>query len=307
MFYSIVQARGRQGGQIIFASAPDACKIIQVIPKFVVRRRKQKMRSPFPGMDPFLELPAYWSDFHATFINYWREAIADRLPPSYEVMLGERVYLVECDPHMCKLGYPDIAVTRDGGHSLPQHQASASTTTLEPVTISLTMLEGPRETYIEILHLPERSLVTALELLSPANKELPGRAEYLAKRRALLLQNVHLVELDLLLEGRRLPFEMPLPQADYYYSIARAEQRPDGQVYAWRLCQPLQTLPVPLRRPDSDLQIDLGAVFATVYERAKFFRRVDYHGPIPPFVGEADRQWVEEMVSSSAAISRMSQ
>ena len=35
------------------------------------------MRSPFPGMDPFLEDPAYCSDFHDTFINYWCETIAD--------------------------------------------------------------------------------------------------------------------------------------------------------------------------------------------------------------------------------------
>jgi hypothetical protein len=62
------------------------------------------MKSPFPGMDPFLEQPAYWPDFHATFINYWREAIADLLPPSYEATLGERVYLVERDPDERKPG-----------------------------------------------------------------------------------------------------------------------------------------------------------------------------------------------------------
>ncbi|MGH7137129.1 MAG: DUF4058 family protein, partial [Pirellulales bacterium] len=225
------------------------------------------------------------------------EAIADLLPPSYEATLGERVYLVECDPDMRKLGYPDIAVTRDETHSLARAHASSPTATLEPVTIPLTMLEGPRETYIEILHQPERNLVTALELLSPANKELPGRVEYLAKRRALLMQDVHLVELDLLLEGHRLPFSKPLPEADYYYSVARAEQRPDGQVYHWPLRQPLPTLPVPLRQPDPDLQIDLGTVFATVYERAKFFRRVDYQAPIPAFIGDAHRPWIEETLT----------
>ncbi|MBW3540169.1 MAG: DUF4058 family protein [Planctomycetes bacterium] len=28
------------------------------------------MSSPFPGMDPYLEDPAFWPDFHSTFINY---------------------------------------------------------------------------------------------------------------------------------------------------------------------------------------------------------------------------------------------
>src|SRR6185369_17217944 len=49
------------------------------------------------------------------------------------------------------------------------------------------ILEGPKEVYIEILHRPERRLVTVLELLSPANKELPGRTEYLTKTPARVL------------------------------------------------------------------------------------------------------------------------
>lgn|SRR5487761_1150139 len=246
------------------------------------------MKSPFPGMDPFLEQPAYWSDFHATFINYWREAIADLLPPAYEAALGERVYLVETGPDAHKLGYPDVAVTHEQSPPPARPAPVVAAATLEPVTVPLTMLEGPRETYIEILHQPERSLVAALELLSPANKEPPRRVEYLAKRRALLLQNVHLVELDLLLSGRRLPFQDRLPAGHYYYFLARAEERPDCQVYHWSLRGVLPTLPVPLRHPDADILVNLATVFATVYERGKFFRRVDYNGAIPPFVGQAE-------------------
>src|SRR5437763_1741669 len=77
------------------------------------------MPSPFPGMDPFLELPAYWPDFHSTFINYWREAVADRLPSDYEATLGERVYLVEHDPEARRLGYHDVAVTEGERSAAP--------------------------------------------------------------------------------------------------------------------------------------------------------------------------------------------
>ena len=48
------------------------------------------MKSPFPGMDPYLENPAIWSDFHPTFINYWREQIADVLPDNYDVLSTSR-------------------------------------------------------------------------------------------------------------------------------------------------------------------------------------------------------------------------
>ena len=203
------------------------------------------MKSPFPGMDPFLEQPAFWSDFQSRFINYWCEAIADALTPRYEATLGERVYLVEHDPEMRKLGFPDVAITHDNLSSSTEPVLSPGTTTLEPVTIPLAILEGPRETYIEIVHQPDKSLVATLELLSPANKEQPGRTEYLAKRRAVIYQEVHVVELDLLLGGRRV--QEPLPAADYYYLVSHGDRRPDCDVYRWTLRDPLPTLPIPLR------------------------------------------------------------
>src|SRR5258708_1676068 len=142
-------------------------------------------------MDPFLENPAYWLDFHSRFVNYWCEAVADALPPNYEASLGERDYLIEYDPEARKLGYADVAVTQGETGMARSPKSAAGPATLEPVTIPLMISEGPRETYIEILHHPERSLVAVVELLSPGNKEYPGRTEYLAKRMALLYQNVH--------------------------------------------------------------------------------------------------------------------
>lgn len=256
------------------------------------------MPSPFPGMDPFLENPAYWPDSHATFINYWREAIADALPPNYEATLGERVYLVEHDPAVRKLGFPDIAVTHAQGPLSCPATGTAAAATLEPVTIPLQVLEGPRETYIEILHQPDRSLVAVLELLSPASKEQPGRTEYLAKRRGLIYQTIHLVELDLLLGGRRLPMENPLPPGDYYYLLSRGEQRPVYQVFAWTVRQALPTLPVPLRAPDPDLLINLGAVFTTAYDRGRFGRRINYHAA-PPALREADKARAEGVLQGA--------
>jgi hypothetical protein len=53
------------------------------------------MNSPFPGMDPYLEHPVFWRDFHLTFIGCWREAIADVLPEAYEARLDETLHLVQ--------------------------------------------------------------------------------------------------------------------------------------------------------------------------------------------------------------------
>ncbi len=254
------------------------------------------MPSPFPGIDPYLENPAYWPDFHNRFVNYWCEAIADALPDNYEAGIGERVYLIEHDPDVRKLTFPDVSIT-DVARDRRGTQAS-DVATLEPVTIPLTILDGPRETYIEIIHRPDRSLVTALELLSPANKNQPGRTEYLAKRNALLYQNVHLVELDILRGGQRLPLARTLPHGDAYYFVSRDEQRPDCQVYSWMLPHALPVLPVPLRTPDADLLIDLASVYNTAYDRGRFQKRIDYRGATPSHLTAQEIDWARAKLST---------
>ena len=234
-----------------------------------------KVSYSFPGFNPYLELPAYWPDFHSTFINYWREAIADSLPHEYEASIGEHVYLVEIDPDSRKRIAPDVAIA-DRGSDAHYPTAGTAVATLEPVTIPVTILDGPRETHIEILHRPDRSLVTTIGLLSPTNKQNHGRADYLMKRNALMKQSVHLVELDLLRGGERLPFAGPLPPADYYYVVSDYNRRPDCDVYCWNLKQPLPTLPIPLRTPDADILVSLAEVFQTAFARGRFERRIDY-------------------------------
>src|SRR3712207_9488773 len=88
---------------------------------------------------------------------------------------------------------------------------------------------------------------------------------------------------------RRPPRSTLFPYTTLFRSlVARAEARPDCQVYAWGLADPLQRLPVPLRPPDADVWIDLAAVFTTAYDRARFGRRLNYAAPCPK-IGRAPR------------------
>src|SRR5436190_13644699 len=135
------------------------------------------MSSPFPGMDPYLETPALWSDFAASFITYWRDALIDCLPDNYEARIDEKVNLVEISPPRKKLIEPDVAVSKRGP-TRAFTSAPAGVATLEPVTLSLIIEEETHERHIEVLHRPDRKLVAVLELLSPANKEEPGRTLY---------------------------------------------------------------------------------------------------------------------------------
>jgi Protein of unknown function (DUF4058) len=251
------------------------------------------MPSPFPGMDFYLETPVLWSDFHARFVTYWCDALADALPGNYEPRIDEKVSLVEVTPPRKKLIDPDIALTQRG----PSRDSSAAPTglaTLEPVTPSLQIEEETHERHIEILHRPDRTLVAVLELLSPANKEEPGRTLYLTKRNTLFYHPVHLIELDLLLKGQRLPFEEELPPGNYYALVSRGDRRPKCDVYACTMRQPLPAIPIPLLPPDPDIWTDLGAVFATTYERGRYVRSVDYAAP-PPIMLDASRlAWLTE-------------
>ena len=156
-------------------------------------------RSPFPGMDPYLEDPAFWQDFHQSFITYCRDYLLDRLPAAYDARANERIRLVELPPEADRDPLPDVAVLRHRW-GVPATPGAAATgggvATLEPVSVPMPVSAEVKDAWIEILHRPERELVTVIELLSPSNKAGAGYGEYLAKRRAVLEQHANLVEID---------------------------------------------------------------------------------------------------------------
>ncbi len=51
------------------------------------------MPSPFPGMDPFLETPLLWQDFHDSFLTYCRGSLQPYLPERYRARLGDRLVI----------------------------------------------------------------------------------------------------------------------------------------------------------------------------------------------------------------------
>jgi hypothetical protein len=257
------------------------------------------MPSPFPGVDPYLESQGYWPDFHGSFLIYWRDTLAEMLPEQYEARLDERVNLIEVRPErLLRRIEPDLAVERRGPASA-QIDAGGSVAvavaTLEPVTVPQVIQEEKHETYIEILHRPERSLVAVLELLSPSNKEEPGCSAYLTKRNTVLNHEVHLVELDFLLGGRRLPPCDSRPGASFYALVSPADRRPDCDVYAWGLRDRLPVIPLPLRSPDRPLGMDLAALFTIAYDRGRYARSIDYSRAPTAVPAGADRDWAAQV------------
>ena len=195
------------------------------------------MPSPFPGMDPYLESQGYWPDFHTRFMTYCCDALNDHLSDSYEARLGEQLRLVERREPQARTVFPDVAILEGGPgrRTSAQSETAAGVLMLEPVTIDLPVeeIEEVRDLWIEIRHRPDRDLVTAIEILSPTNKLGEGYWQYQTKRRSLIRQNVHLVELDLLVRGQRLPMGQDLPAGDFFAFVSRADRRSKCEVYAW--------------------------------------------------------------------------
>lgn len=231
-------------------------------------------------MDPYLEDPAFWPDFHATFVPAWREVIAGRLPDNYEARLDEQLQLIELPGGAERTIRPDVGVFR---HDQPAATTpETSLATIEPAILTLPAVVEVRDVWIEIYHRPDRQLIAVLELLSPSNKQGSGRGQYMLKRNALVMEGVHLIELDLLRTGERLPTQEPLPAGEYYLVIARANRRPKCEVYAWTREDRLPVAPVPLKSPDPDVFVDLGEVFSMAYERGRYDRSIDYSQPLLP-------------------------
>ena len=253
------------------------------------------MSVPFPEIDLYLEAQHYWQDFHTSFIIYLRDAINELLPDQYLTRIEERIHLVEQTSSDSQLMRPDLLVERPFSHVRPDEAAAAVALEVEPTTIPLVILDEVRERYLKILHRPDRSLVTVVELLSRDNKIEPGHGQYLAKRNHLMRRPVHLVELDFLIGGHRLPMARPLPPGDAYAIVARWDRHPDGEVYAWSIRQPLPRIRLPLQAPDADLVLDLAAVYATAYARGRYARSVDYQAPLTLPLAPEDRAWAENL------------
>lgn len=252
------------------------------------------MPSPFPGMDPYLENSGAWGDFHSTFINYLRNAINDRLPENYDARIEERVMVIESFDLPPQSFSPDVIVSRQA-NTLGPPQPPAGPALLEPVTVPLILPQEERQTCIEIYDHQGEELVAVLELLSPTNKLAKGRESYLTKRDEILRQHLHLIEIDLLVGGHRIPTAEALPQDDYYVFVAHRDRRPLCDVYHWSVRQPLPAIPIPLAAPDPDLIVELQPVFAEVYVRGRYERRLRYGAPPRARLSSTDRAWAAQL------------
>jgi len=250
------------------------------------------MPSPFPGMDPFLEGPA-WPDFHNSFLVFLRTSLSAQLLPRYLVTVEQRVVLEPLQGDEPRVFVADIGVARDEFAGAEARTRSA-VAVLEPTVLPQPRFLKVRQLFLHVLEAESREIVTVIELLSPTNKTPGERNDYLAKRDHLLDVGVNLLEIDLLRGGRRIPTSEALPSGDYYAFLSRASRRTEVSVFSWTIRDRLPTLPVPLREDDPDAAADLQAAFERTFDEGGFGYRLRYGQPLMPTPPAPTAEWIDE-------------
>ncbi len=263
------------------------------------------MPSPFPGMDPYLE-GEMWQEFHETLASTIRAQLMPLLAPKYVALLAKRYALDRADIGIIGLPaervlYPDVDVVAPPSRAAASLSSSASVAVAEPaVELVSPMSEEVPLLSVEIRDVANRRLVTLIEILSPINKRGEEWREYLNRREEILQTKTHLLEIDLLLQGLRLPLLGELPPAAYYIFLSRWQRRPWTQVWQISLRQALPAVPVPLLPPDPDVPLDLQAAVKACFELVGYERLLDYSvPPPPPALSQEDAAWVAECLRAA--------
>jgi hypothetical protein len=235
-------------------------------------------------MDPYLE-GSEWMSFHSEFCIEIARQLRPKLRPRYVALPTKRLVTETPDDLAISTSngpghiiYSDVSVTQATPQSPVQDRGGVAV--LEPpLQIATVMPELIPQLAIEIRDVAERQLVTLIEVLSPANKRGDGYTEYVAKRQRVLLSTAHLLEIDLLRRGRRVPMRQPLPPLPYFVFLSRFEKRPLTEVWPIALDQPLPVVPVPLLPEDDDVALDLQSAFTNVYDSIGYDLLLDYTKP----------------------------
>ncbi|MEK7255689.1 MAG: DUF4058 family protein [Bacteroidota bacterium] len=260
----------------------------------------KSLASLFPGMDPYLE-DYFWADVHNSLAFIIKEQLVPQLIPNYMIRLEVQT-VKDVDMRGSKGSmYPDVEIFEaPGGYfSEPVAEAIYETPTfISPPTLSLktTVVPGVSIPSLEIWDRRSNRLVTAIEILSPVNKEGDGLSAYLEKKDVLLREFVHLIEIDLLRAGHRIIRHEAIPPCRYMVVLTNVSTW-KTDVWALQLSDLLPVVPVPLGEPNEFARLDLRKALSDVYLRSGYRYQINYHeNPPPPALTEKERKWMREIL-----------
>jgi Protein of unknown function (DUF4058) len=259
------------------------------------------MPSPFPGMNPYLENPEFWTEVHHLLISVLAETLNPQLLPKYRASVEKRIYQTTEDGAVL-VGILDVTIgqfkqTNTG------NTAVASVSAATPLTVTIPMPFEVKEGYLEIKEIATKEVITVIELLSPANKRSgKGLDAYLSKREDVLASLTHLVEIDLLRMGDPMPCRGNIPAYDYRILISRNQLRPKADLYGFNLRDLIPCFSLPLRNQELEPTVDLHSLLDIVYDRAGYEFVLDYNNNSTPPLSEEDRSWSISLLKANGSL-----
>ncbi|MEB3215981.1 MAG: DUF4058 family protein [Nostocales cyanobacterium 94392] len=254
------------------------------------------MSYPFPGMNPYLEHPALWQKIHKRLIVAIADSLSPQLRPKYIVDIEERVYQ-NIDDDSVLVGIPDVAVKTSQTAIKSNTGIAVAAPVVTPLTVNLPMPETVRESYLEVRDVATKEVVTVIEVLSPKNKRSgEGRKTYDKKRLQVLGSSSHLVEIDLLRDGKPMTILDNHIQSDYSILVSRFEKRPKADLYAFNLTQNIPTFYLPLLEGDKEPLVNLQDLINGIYHRASYDLVIDYSQEPVPELSEENKVWVDDIL-----------
>jgi hypothetical protein len=255
-------------------------------------------------MDPYLEAPDIWPDFHNRLASHISSALNLSMPAPYYARLEMRpeVGIIEDEGYSRRI-VPDVAVVRQSGN-VPNASRAVLTLLDEPV----------HHHFVEVRDSSRgHKLITLIEIVSPSNKRRgPDRDAYRQKQREILASDASLVEIDLLRTGSR-PLDEPgmaelisrlVPLPDYLVVVNRAWRRGEMgrgyQVFPVTLHDPLPCFPVPLRSGENEVALDLQFLLNRAYDEGPYVRgAIDYSRPPDPPLRDTETAWAAGLIKAS--------
>jgi hypothetical protein len=101
------------------------------------------MANPFPGMNPWLEHPALWSDAHFRLISSIARYLSPLVSPRYYVSVGAQAYIATALAQPPAIRYPDVAVVQapTPSASPTRTDQAVASSIVEPVTVHVPVPE----------------------------------------------------------------------------------------------------------------------------------------------------------------------
>ena len=277
-------------------------------------------RSPFPGMDPYLE--RYWESVHGTIVPLFALDLNAVLPaglvarPELRVTLGDtggdgedadadEPFGMTVATTRRRQTKPDVRVVTAGDAALEYDEGGGTATLAPPGAVAVQVLdERAVQKYVEVRQADDGRVVSVIEFLSPSNKRGAGREDFIEKRRKYLRGGTAFLEIDLVRGGgdwRRMFSErvrLPRRAVTTYRAVTRLPGRTGLQVFVlpMPLREPLPPVHVPLREGEAMAEVPLQPLIDRIYQGNRFGQSINYDRPLAPPLSKDDAAWAQDLL-----------